>query len=113
MKARDKKRLSTDEFFQAIRQHEKNLTENEFTTKYLKTSRSYLCNRRNKHRDVSSDVLLNLYSELSGIGSTWESMATTENNPSTRQRWQRNAETYTQLANQVIGKILDRARADT
>ena len=110
MKIRDDKRLSTDDIYQALRQHEQNLSENEFTTKYLKTSRSYLCNRRNKRRDVSSDVLLNLYSELYGIGSTWERMATSERNSKTRERWQHKAAAYAHLADQVIAKLLERAR---
>lgn len=106
-------RLSTDDIYHALRQYEHDLSENEFTTKYLKTSRSYLCNRRNKQRDVSADVLLNLYSELSGIGATWQNMAVTDSNARTRDRWQHKAQLYTNLADQVIVKLLERARADT
>ena len=56
--------MITNQIFEQLKTVDTHLTENEFTTKYLKTSRSYLCNRRNKHRDVSNDVLLNLYSLL-------------------------------------------------
>ena len=70
-------KLITDEIFAQLKTVDKKLTENEFTTKYLKTSRSYLCNRRNKGRDVSNDVLLNLYGELEGIGSVWRTAAAT------------------------------------
>ena len=56
--------MITDEIFAQLKTVDRKLTENKFTTKYLKTSRSYLCNRRNKGTDVSNDVLLNLYGEL-------------------------------------------------
>ena len=72
--------MITDEIFAQLKTVDRKLTENEFTTKYLKTSRSYLCNRRNKGTDVSNDVLLNLYGELAGIGSVWRSAAATESN---------------------------------
>ena len=102
--------MITDEIFQNLRTLDQNLTENQFTTRYLKTSRSYLCNRRNRQRDVSNDVLLSLYAELSGIGSTWQQMADTEDNDRTRDRWKQNAQAYTHMAEQVLHQIADRSR---
>lgn len=102
--------MITDEIFHQLRTLDQNLTENEFTTKYLKTSRSYLCNRRNRQRDVSNDVLLRLYGELSGMGSIWQQMAEAEQNHRTRDRWHKNAVTYTHMAEQVLSRMLDRAR---
>ena len=103
-------RLITDEIFAQLKTIDRKLTENEFTTKYLKTSRSYLCNRRNKGRDVSNDVLLNLYGELEGIGSVWRSAAATESNQRLQSRWRQMAEFHLALAGDVADKLLERAR---
>lgn len=103
-------KLITDEIFAQLKTVDRKLTENEFTTKYLKTSRSYLCNRRNKGRDVSNDVLLNLYGELEGIGSVWRSAAATESNQRLQSRWRQMAEFHLALAGDVADKLLERAR---
>ena len=100
----------TDEIYEQLKTVYRQLTENEFTTKYLKTSRSYLCNRRNKQRDVSNDVLLNLYSELHGIGSTWYNAAQREVDTKRQTRWQQMGEFHLSLANQVIDSLLARAK---
>jgi len=102
-------KLITDDIFAQLKTVDRNLTENEFTTKYLKTSRSYLCNRRNKGRDVSNDVLLNLYGELAGIGHVWRDAAATASNDRLQHRWQRLAEFHLGLAGEVVTKLLDRA----
>lgn len=102
--------MITDEIFEQLKTVDKDLTENEFTTKYLRTSRSYLCNRRCKRRDVSNDVLLNLYAELAGTGEVWRSAAATERDEFRRMRWQHMAEFHTQLAQQVASKLLERAK---
>ena len=104
-------KLITDEIFVQLKTVDRKLTENEFTTKYLKTSRSYLCNRRNKGRDVSNDVLLNLYGELAGIGSVWRSAAATESNQRLQSRWQQMAEFHMALAGDVVHRLLERAKA--
>ena len=103
-------KLITDEIFAQLKTVDRKLTENEFTTKYLKTSRSYLCNRRNKGRDVSNDVLLNLYGELEGIGSVWRRAAATESNQRLQSRWRQMAEFHLALAGDVADKLLERAR---
>ena len=102
--------MITDEIFAQLKTVDRKLTENEFTTKYLKTSRSYLCNKRNKGRDVSNDVLLNLYGELEGIGSVWGSAAATESNQRLQSRWEQMAEFHLALAGDVADKLLERAR---
>ena len=104
-------KLITDEIFAQLKTVDRKLTENEFTTKYLKTSRSYLCNRRNKGRDVSNDVLLNLYGELEGRGGVWRTAAATESNQGLQSRWQHMAEFHLALANEVLRSLLERARA--
>ena len=102
--------MITDEVFAQLKTVDRELTENEFTTKYLKTSRSYLCNRRNKDRDVSNDVLLNLYGELAGLGCAWRSAASAEASQRLQSKWQRMADFHLSLANEVVDKLLDRAR---
>lgn len=104
-------KLITDEIFAQLKTVDKKLTENEFTTQYLKTSRSYLCNRRNKGRDVSNDVMLNLYGELAGIGNVWRSAAATESNHRLQVRWQQMAQFHLLLAGDVLNRLLKRARA--
>ena len=103
-------KLITDEIFAQLKTVDRKLTENEFTTKYLKTSRSYLCNSRNKGRDVSNDVLLNLYGDLEGIGTVWRSAAATESNQRLQSRWQQMAEFHLALAGDVVDRLLERAR---
>lgn len=102
-------KLITDDIFTQLKTVDRNLTENAFTTKYLKTSRSYLCNRRNKGRDVSNDVLLNLYGELAGIGHVWRDAAATSSNHRQQRRWQQLSEFHLGLAGEVATKLLDRA----
>ena len=103
--------MITDEVFAQLKTVDRDLTENEFTTRYLKTSRSYLCNRRNKHRDVSNDVLLNLYGELAGLGYVWRGAAETEQDCRQRNRWQHMANFHLSLAGEVVERLLERARA--
>lgn len=103
--------MITDEIFAQLKTVDRKLTENEFTTQYLKTSRSYLCNRRNKGRDVSNDVMLNLYGELTGIGNVWRSAAATESNYRLQVRWQQMAQFHLLLAGDVLNRLLERARA--
>jgi hypothetical protein len=103
--------MITDEIFHQLKSLDRDLTENQFATRYLKTSRSYLCNRRNKRRDVSNDVLLNLYTELSGLGVVWQTMAAEERNDRARSRWQRMADLHAGLADEVVNKLLERAKA--
>ena len=101
--------MITDDIFTTLKTVDRNLTENEFTTKYLRTSRSYLCNRRNKKRDVSNDVLLNLYSELNGAGTIWQEAAATEQNERRRSRWQQMADVHLGLADEVVRRLIERA----
>ena len=102
--------MITNEIFEQLKTVDRNLTENEFTTKYLKTSRSYLCNRRNKQRDVSNDVLLNLYSELDGIAHIWDQAATSEPDSKKRLKWKEMGEFHFKLADKVVDSILERAK---
>ena len=102
--------MITNEIFEQLKTIDRQLTENEFTTKYLKTSRSYLCNRRNKKSDVSNDVLLNLYSELYGIANAWEQAATSEIDNKRKLRWRAMGAFHFGLANKVVDSLLDRAK---
>lgn len=102
--------MITNEIFEQLKTVDRQLTENDFTTKYLKTSRSYLCNRRNKQRDVSNDVLLNLYSELHGIADAWEQAATSEIDNKRKLRWREMGAFHFGLANKVVDSLLDRAK---
>lgn len=102
--------MITDDIFEELKKINTGLTENEFSKRYLKASRSYLCNRRNQKRDVSNDVLLNLYSELTGIGAGWGQIAESESDDRRRSRWQQKAQVHTELAQEVVNRLLDRAR---
>lgn len=102
--------MITNQIFEQLKTVDRHLTENEFTTKYLKTSRSYLCNRRNKRRDVSNDVLLNLYSELHGIANSWEQVAKTEVDIKRKIRWKEMGEFHFCLAKKVVDSLLERAK---
>ena len=102
--------MITNEIFEQLKTVDRNLTENEFTTKYLKTSRSYLCNRRNKQRDVSNDVLLNLYSELDGMAHIWEQAAMSEVDTKRSLKWKAMSEFHLKLADKVVDSILERAK---
>ena len=104
-------KLITDEIFVQMKSVNRSLTENEFNTRYLRSSRSYLSNRRNKKRDVSNDVLLNLYAELSGVGALWYLAAANEADKTRKDRWKQMAEFHSDLADQVVRKLLERARA--
>ena len=64
--------MITDKVFNQLKAIQTNLTENEFAKSYLGTSRSYLCNRRNKNKDVSNDVALNLYCVLIKKANQWK-----------------------------------------
>lgn len=103
--------LITDEIFVQLKLVDRSLTENEFNTRYLRTSRSYLSNRRNKKRDVSNDVLLNLYAELSGVCDLWHLAATNEADKTRKDRWTQMAEFHSGLADQVVRQLIERARA--
>ena len=102
--------MITNEIFEQLKTVDKHLTENEFTTKYLKTSRSYLCNRRNMQRDVSNDVLLNLYTELHGIGSTWDQVSLSEVDLNRKLKWKKMGEFHFGLADKVVDSLLNRAK---
>lgn len=103
-------KLITDEIFVQLKSVDRSLTENKFNTRYLRTSRSYLSNRRNKNRDVSNDVLLNLYAELSGVSALWHLAAANEANKARKDRWEQMADFHSGLADQVVRKLLERAR---
>ncbi|WP_370551964.1 DUF6626 family protein [Haliea sp. E1-2-M8] len=105
--------MITDDIFEELRKVHTSLTENEFTTRYLKASRSYLCNRRNQKRDVSNNVLLNLYAELKGQGSVWHKAVAGEQDERRRMRWQQMAELHTELAQRVANRVLERAGSRT
>lgn len=103
--------MITDEVLEKMKKMGIKLTESHFAVHYLKSSRSYLSNRRAMHRDVSNDVLLNLYSELSSLGSTWQEMAISERNEQSRSAWQMRADRCAELASDVASKLLERARS--
>lgn len=104
--------MITDEIFEELRKVDRGLTESEFCKSYLRTSRSYLCNRRNKRKDVSNDVLLRLYAELSGAGAVWRRAADTEHNAVHSMRWVALSEFHTQLAKKVLARLVDRAKQE-
>tara|TARA_Y100000385_G_scaffold269927_1_gene308476 strand:+ start:420 stop:734 length:315 start_codon:yes stop_codon:yes gene_type:complete len=99
----------TDEVFNQLKANHKNLTENEFTKSYLGTSRSYLCNRRNKNKDVSNDVALNLYCVLIKKANQWKVSASRESVIQYRLRWDQLSDHYLLLAGELAEIILKRA----
>lgn len=101
--------MITDEVFNQLKANHKNLTENEFTKSYLGTSRSYLCNRRNKNKDVSNDVALNLYCVLIKKANQWKVSASRESVIQYRLRWDQLSDHYLLLAGELAEIILKRA----
>ena len=101
--------MITDEVFNQLKANHKNLTENEFTKSYLGTSRSYLCNRRNKNKDVSNDVALNLYCALINKANQWKVSASRESVIQYRLRWDQLSDHYLLLAGELAVIILKRA----
>lgn len=101
--------MITDEVFNQLKAIHKNLTENEFAKSYFCTSRSYLCNRRNKSKDVSNDVALNLYCALIKKSNQWKVSASREPVIQYRLRWDQLSDHYLSLASDVAEIILKRA----
>jgi len=99
----------TDKVFNQLKAIQNNLTENEFAKSYLGTSRSYLCNRRNKNKDVSNDVALNLYCVLIKKANQWKVSASRESVIQYRLRWDQLSDHYLSLAGEVAEIILKRA----
>tara|TARA_B110000908_G_C10256797_1_gene456139 strand:+ start:312 stop:626 length:315 start_codon:yes stop_codon:yes gene_type:complete len=99
----------TDKVFNQLKANHKNLTENEFAKSYLGTSRSYLCNRRNKNKDVSNDVALNLYCVLIKKANQWKVSASRESVIQCRLRWDQLRDHYLSLAGELAEIILKRA----
>jgi hypothetical protein len=98
----------TDKVFNQLKANHKNLIENEFAKSYLGTSRSYLCNRRNKNKDVSNDVALNLYCVLIKKANQWKVSASRESVIQYRLRWDQLSDHYLSLAGDVAEIILKR-----
>lgn len=101
--------MITDKVFNQLKANHKNLTENEFAKSYLGTSRSYLCNRRNKNKDVSNDVALNLYCVLIQKANQWKVSASRESVIQYRLRWDQLSDHYLSLAGELAEIILKRA----
>tara|TARA_B110000027_G_scaffold7624_1_gene6846 strand:- start:59 stop:373 length:315 start_codon:yes stop_codon:yes gene_type:complete len=99
----------TDKVFNQLKAIQTNLTENEFAKSYLGTSRSYLCNRRNKNKDVSNDVALNLYCVLIKKANQWKVSASRESVIQYRLRWDQLSDHYLSLAGELAEIILKRA----
>jgi len=99
----------TDKVFNQLKAIQNNLTENEFAKSYLGTSRSYLCNRRNKNKDVSNDVALNLYCVLIKKANQWKVSASRESVIQYRLRWDQLSDHYLSLAGELAEIILKRA----
>lgn len=103
-------KLITDDIYQKLKAFDKGLTESKFSIRYLRTSRSYLSNRRNKRRDVSNDVLLKLHAELSRHGSRWQVATDRETDERRRERWQQRATLHHTLASDVMRRLIGRGR---
>lgn len=101
--------MITDKVFNQLKAIQNNLTENEFAKSYLGTSRSYLCNRRNKNKDVSNDVALNLYCVLIKKANQWKVSASRESVIQYRLRWDQLSDHYLSLAGELAEIILKRA----
>ena len=98
--------MITDEVFNQLKANHKNLTENEFAKSYLGTSRSYLCNRRNKNKDVSNDVALNLYCALIKKSNQWKVSGSRESVIHYRLRWDQLSDHYLSLAGDVAERTI-------
>ena len=73
--------MLVDEIYHSLRTVDPKLSISRFCVEYLDTSRSYLFSRRNKDKDVSAEVLLNLYGNLRRSSATFSSLAEDTNRP--------------------------------
>ena len=101
--------MLVDEIYHSLRTVDPDLSISRFCVEYLDTSRSYLFNRRNKDKDVSAEVLLNLYGNLRSSSATFSSLAEDANRPT---HWidnfQRRAMLYESLADAVMTDLTTR-----
>ncbi len=100
--------MITDDIFNELRTIERTLTENQFTTKYLRTSRSYLSNRRNVKRDVSDSVLIRLCIELANAASKWEQASVYALQQEQTHKCTELSEFYKSLSEKAINKLFGR-----
>ena len=101
--------MLVDEIYQSLRTVDPELSISRFCVEYLDTSRSYLFNRRNKDKDVSAEVLLNLYGNLRRSSATFSSLAEDTNRPTHWiANWQRQAMLYDSLADAVMTDLTTR-----
>ena len=64
-----------DEVFSHLKAIHKRLTGNEVSKSYLLRFRGYLCSRRNRNKDFSNNVALNLYGARSKKTKQWKVLA--------------------------------------
>ena len=95
--------MLVDEIYHSLRTVDPELSISRFCVEYLDTSRSYLFNRRNKGKDVSAEVLLNLYRNLRRTSATFLQLANDNNRTAQwTNNWQRLSIFHEELASSVM-----------
>ena len=101
--------MLVNEIYHSLCTVDPDLSVSRFCVEYLDTSRSYLFNKRNKDKDVSAEVLLNLYGNLRRSSATFTSLAEDTSRPT---HWidnfQRKATLYESLADSVMTDLTTR-----
>ena len=101
--------MIVDKIYHTLKEADNSLSVSRFCVDYLDTSRGYLFNRKSKDKDVSAEVLLNLYGNLRRSSATFSSLAEYTNRPTHWiANWQRQAMLYDSLADAVMTDLTSR-----
>ena len=101
--------MQLDDIYQTLKSIEPTLSVSRFSTDYLDRSRSYLFNRRNQNKEVSTDVLLNLYQNLHSASTTFRMLKTDKHSSA---HWishfEQRAALFEDLADTVLSDLTSR-----
>ena len=102
--------MIVDEIYHTLKETDNTLSVSRFCVDYLDTSRGYLFNRRSKDKDVSAEVLLNLYGNLKKQSDLFLVLAKDNARPTHWvANWQHKASMYDNLASGVLTELTSRS----
>lgn len=82
------------EIYNALKQHDTNLSQRRFSTEYLDRSEAYLFSNNYYGRDVSKNAAVTLYNNLKSMADTWGTLYS----ETRRERYRQNHTLYEGLA---------------
>ena len=102
--------MIVDKIYHTLKEADNRLSVSRFCVDYLDTSRGYLFNRRSKDKDVSAEVLLNLYGNLKKQSDLFLVLAKDDNRPAHWvANWRHKASMYDNLATGVLTELTSRS----